>query len=132
MAGLPWVRWDSSVPSHDKVLALLADPSPKRWQAFTSFSCSVAWCGLQGTDGHVPVYALPVIHGTRATAALLVKHDLWQPDERGGWSMRNFLVRQEMSIVTETRAAAKRLGGIKGNCIRHHGEDCGCWQNRVA
>ena len=69
--GLPWVRWDSSVATHPKVLALLSDPSPKRWQAFTAFSCAVGYCGEHGTDGHIPPYALPFIHGTTATAALL-------------------------------------------------------------
>jgi hypothetical protein len=26
---------------------------------------------------------------------------------------------------------AQRLGAIKGNCIRRHGPDCGCWRDAV-
>jgi hypothetical protein len=125
---LPWVRLDTGLASHDKILALLADTSPKRWQAAFSFPCAIGWSGDHGTDGHVPSTALPFIHGTKATAALLEKYRLWVP-ERGGWFMPNYPVRQELSVVTAAKAEAKRLGGIKGNCIRHHGPDCGCWQN---
>lgn len=127
---LPWVRLDTAIASHDKILALLSDPSPKRWQAAFSFTCALGWCGDHGTDGHVPATALPFVHGTKATASLLEKHDLWQP-ETAGWFMPNYALRQELLVVTEAKRAAKRLGGIKGNCIRHHGPDCGCWKDSV-
>jgi hypothetical protein len=122
------VRLDSNIPSHDKILRLLSDPSPKRWQACTSCMFAFAWSGGQGTDGLIPTAALPFVHGTLATAALLVKYDLWSPVP-GGWAIRNFSVRQELLIVTESKRAAQRAGALKGNCIRHHGPDCGCWRN---
>lgn len=124
---LPWVRLDSNIPTHDKILRLLSDPSPKRWQACTSCMFAFAWSGGQGTDGLIPTAALPFVHGTPATAALLVKYDLWDKVE-GGWTIRNFGVRQELLAITEGKRAAQSSGGAKGNCIRYHGPDCGCWR----
>lgn len=125
--GLPWIRLDTGLPSHDKILNLLADPSPKRWQAAFSFPCSLAWCGDHGTDGHLPATALPFVHATKATAALCVKYDLWRP-EGTGWFLPNFAARQELSLVTVAKREAQKIGGLKGACRKNHGPDCGCWE----
>lgn len=125
--GLPWVRLDANIASHDKILALLSDPSPKKWQAFASYTCSFAWSGGQGTDGHIPTYALASVHGTKETARLLEKYGLWDVAV-AGWQIRNFHERQSLSAATESARAAKKRASAKGNCIRHHGPDCGCWK----
>jgi hypothetical protein len=124
---LPWVRLDSNVASHDKILRLLSDPSPKRFQAAASYMFSLAWSGGTGTDGHIPSAALPFVHGTPATARLLVKYQLWD-EATAGFTIRNFLYRQELAIVAEAKRTAQRLGAAKGNCIRHHGSECRCWE----
>ena len=126
--GLPWVRLDANIATHDKILALLSDPSPKKWQAFTSYVCGLGWSGGQGTDGKIPKTALPMIHGSTATARLLEKYDLWT-EARSGWAIRNFEQRQTLAAVADSARDAKRKGSIKGNCIRHHGADCGCWKD---
>lgn len=124
---LPWVRIDSGIASHDKVLNLLNDPSPKRHQAAFSYVCSIAWAANQGTDGRIPRTALPFIHGSTTTARLLQVYRLWEEAE-GGWRIRNFAMRQELSAVTAGKREAQRVGGLKGACLKHHGPDCGCWQ----
>ena len=43
--GLPWVRLDANIATHDKMLALLADPSPQKWQAAASYMFALAWAG---------------------------------------------------------------------------------------
>ena len=134
--GLPWVRLDANIPSHDKILALLNDPSPRRWQAFTSYVCSFAWSGGQGTDGHIPTYALGSVHGTKETARLLEKYGLWD-EAVAGWTVRNFAKRQPSTATSESTHDAKRRASAKGNCVRHHGPDCGCcssceWQVHAA
>ena len=124
---LPWVRMDTNLPHHDKVLSLLSDPSVKRWQAMASYCFSIMWSGGAGTDGHVPRAALGTVHGTKDTARLLVKHGLW--DENGhGWRIRNFEQRQELHVISEGKRAAQRLAAIKTNCERWHGKHCGCWR----
>jgi hypothetical protein len=125
---LPWVRMDSNLPSHDKVLELLSDPSPKRWQAAASYVFSICWCGAAGTDGRITPAALPMVHGTTATARLLVKHGLWDETEPRGWCVRNYEVRQELALVTEGKRAAQQRAARRTNCIRYHGPNCGCWR----
>jgi hypothetical protein len=121
------VRLDANIATHDKILALLSDPSPKKWQAFSSYMCSLAWSGGQGTDGFIPRAALPVIHGTSATARLLEKYDLWD-EARVGWTIRNYNKRQSLAAAAESVRATKQKASAKGNCVRHHGADCGCWK----
>ena len=125
--GLPWVRLDSNIASHDKILALLSDPSPKKWQAWANYMASFAWSGGQGTDGRIPKYALASIHATPTTARLLEKYGLWD-EAPGGWQIRNFAIRQPSTAATESAREAKQRASIKGNCVRHHGPDCGCWR----
>jgi hypothetical protein len=57
MAGLPWVRLDSNLATHDKILALLSDrtaPRGDRYQAAWSYTCSMGYAGGHGTDGLPP------------------------------------------------------------------------------
>lgn len=124
---LPWVRLDTNIAAHDKMLHLLSDPSPKRWQAAASYMFALGWAGGCGTDGFIPAAALPFVHGTTATARLLEKYSLWET-ATAGWRIRNFEQYQELLVITEMKRAAQRVGGRKGNCIRYHGPDCGCWR----
>lgn len=127
---LPWVRLDSNIASHDKVLALFSDPSAARWQAFSSYVCSLGWSGGQGTDGYIPAYALSTVHGNAKTARLLLKYGLWE-EAIGGFKIHNFETRQELSAVSAGKRAAQQVGAAKGNCVRWHGPTCGCWQREV-
>jgi hypothetical protein len=120
---LPWVRLDSNIATHDKVLALLK--SKDGYRAFTLYVCSLGYAGGHGTDGYVPKEALSVLHGTEKHAQMLIDRRLWEYHPEGaGYTIRNYDLRQELEMVTE----AKRLGAVKGNCIRWHGKDCGCWK----
>jgi hypothetical protein len=120
---LPWVRLDSHIGSHDKILDLLNDPSPKRWQAAFSYCCALGWSGDQGTDGRIPRTALPFVHGTTVTARLLVKYRLWE-EGTNGWLIHNFGSRQELSAITAGKQEARRVAAEKANCKRWHGETC--------
>lgn len=122
---LPWVRLDSNIGSHDKVLALLSDPSPKRWQAFASYMTALAWSGGHGTDGAIPRAALPFVHGTDSTAKLLCKYRLWEA-RTADWLIVNYSLRQELDLITEAKRAAQSLGARKARCRSNHGPDCGC------
>lgn len=120
---LPWVRIDSNIAGHDKVLQLLADPSPKRWQAAFSYVCAIGWAGDHGTDGAIPPVALGFIHGTPATARLLVVHRLFK-ETGNGWEIVNFGERQELAAITAGKQEARRYASEKANCTRWHGKDC--------
>jgi hypothetical protein len=122
---LPWFRVDSHIGSHPKVLGLLADPSPKRWQAFTSYICAIGWSVDHETDGAIPLIALPFIHGTPATARLLATYRLWTETNQG-WQIHNFAERQELAVVTHEKRSAQSKGGKKARCVANHGPNCGC------
>lgn len=125
---LPWVRLDSNIHAHDKILSLLSDPSRQKWQAFGLYVFALGWSGGQETDGRIPKSALPMLHGSPATARLLVKYGLWT-EHLTGWEIVNFAERQQLSDETYTIRKAQEIGGKKGNCVRWHGPNCGCWRN---
>lgn len=123
---LPWVRLDSNIGSHDKILALLSDPSVQKavkFQAAFSYCVALGWSGGQGTDGEIPRHALPFCHGTKQTARLLVTYRLWT-ETLTGWHIVNFEQRQELESVSAGKREAMRVGAAKGNCKRWHGDTC--------
>lgn len=122
--GLPWVRLDSNIASHDKILALLDERNGVK--AAWMYVCSLGYCGGHGTDGLVKFNVLPFVHGTKQLAGLLVQHGLLAPDPEG-WRIPNWDERQQSSGDTGRVRAAQSAGARKANCVRWHGEDCGCW-----
>ena len=123
MPGLPWVRLDANIATHDKILYLISDPSTLRWQAAFSYVCALAYAGGHGTDGKIPTAALGICHGNQKTARLLVKYRLWK-EAVSGYEIVNFALRQQTHEATEAIRAAQSEGGKRGNCRRHHGETC--------
>lgn len=126
--GLPWVRLDSNIGQNDKILALLDDPSPKKWQAFSSYVCALGWSAQHETDGKVPVRALPFVHGTATTARLLVKYGLWREASVTGYEIHNYDHRQMTVKAAKAKQAMQSAGGLKGNCKRWHLPGCECWK----
>lgn len=125
--GLPWVRLDASIATHDKILRAVHVRGGKAAVAVYMFS--LGWSGGHATDGHIPEYALPMIHATKADVAILVDVGLWESDPvDGGWRIRNYIERQELAVVSEVKRASQRLAARRTNCIRWHGKECGCWK----
>ncbi len=120
---LPWIRLDSNIASHDKILALLSDPSALRWQAVASYMFALGWSGTHGTDGKVPSHALVFVHGNAKTSRLLVKYRLWE-EASAGYAIKNWDERQPSSAATEATRAAQSAGARRANCKRHHGDLC--------
>lgn len=125
---LPWVRLDTNIASHDKILTLLEHRNG-RAIAFT-YVCAIAYSGQNGTDGHIPFAALPFLHATKRDMEILVEVGLLEPNPRG-WTVRNYANRQQTSAITQDIRAAQSIGAKKGNCVRHHGPECGCWRKSV-
>ena len=125
MAGLKWVRLESNIASHDKILALVAERDGVK--AAWMYVCSLAHCAGHGTDGLVSFNALPFIHGTRRLAELCVTHGLWIPDPKG-WRVKNYLERQQPQAASELARSLQSEGGRRGNCKRWHPPGCECWK----
>ena len=123
---LPWVRLDSNIFTHDKVLRLLGQRDGYR--AYAAYTFSLAYSGGHGTDGLIEPHVLGIIHATDRIAGMLVEARLWEYAEGGAYRIRNWEQRQELAVITETKRAAARLGGRKRSCLRYHGSECGCWK----
>ena len=123
--GLPWVRLDSNIYSHDKIALLLNEKDG--WRAYAVYTFSLAFAGGHATDGYIPRHILPILRGTPKIAQQLVEHRLWDYAE-GGWKIHNWEIRQELAVVSEMKRAGKRLAGRKSQCVQRHGPDCGCWR----
>lgn len=83
---LPWVRLDTAFPSNPKVLMLVED---KKWQSVTVYIGGLAYSGMHGTDGFLPLGCLPFLHGTKRNATDLMAVRLWMPCE-GGWAINGW------------------------------------------
>lgn len=121
---LPWVRLDTQFPTNPKVLTLVED---RKWRALFAFTCSLSYSGAHGTDGFIPRSALPFVHASTRDAADLVSVGLWHTDKKG-WVVNDWADYQQTQAETSDALAAKRAGSKKGNCIRWHGAECGCWR----
>lgn len=123
--GLPWVRLDSNVASHDKMLWLIDQPGG--WRASTVYLFSLGWSGGQGTDGHIPTHAVRAVHADKRTVELLVAGKFWEPCPNG-WMIRHYQDRQELAVVSDAKRSSARLGARKTNCSRYHAPGCECWK----
>ena len=124
--GLPWVRLDSSIYAHDKMLRLVSQRDGHRAAALYMFS--LGWSGEHATDGFIPDGAVAFLHGTPKHAQMLVDVRLWEK-ATGGYQIRNWEVRQQTATVTELKREIAHKASMKANCIRWHGPDCGCWKD---
>lgn len=121
---LPWVRLDTGLPDHPKILALLG---AKKHRAVLLYVFGLAYCGRHETDGFIPHAALPFIHGTRADAVELVEMRLWHHVE-GGFQVNDWQEYQPTSELSRQRIDSLKRASRKGGCIKNHGPDCGCWK----
>ena len=123
---LPWVRLDSSIYTHDKIVLLLS--AKDGWRAYGVYTFSLAFAGGHATDGHIPRHVLPILRGTDRHAEMLVDHGLWEHAENG-WRIHNWDTRQELALISEMKRQNKRLAGRKSQCVQRHGPECGCWRD---
>lgn len=102
--GLPWVRLDTQWPHNPKFLMLVED---KRWRSIAVYMGALGYSGVHGTNGYVPLVALPMIHATKKEAAELTDVGLWRPAQ-GGWDINGWAEFQPSSEETEERSRKAR------------------------
>lgn len=120
---LAWFRMDNNIATHDKIIGLLNDPHGQRFRAAFSYVCALGHSAGHGTDGHINPAELPFVWGTKATADLLIRYDLWIPNGHG-WEIKNYALRQELSEAAQAKREIASEAGRRGNCLRWHGPDC--------
>jgi hypothetical protein len=103
---LPWIRLDTALPDHPKILALVEGSKDGRASAFVHI-CAMAYAGRHGTDGFIPREALPRINGRAADAQRLVDSGLWHKEE-GGWTIHGWTEKQASDEDTQARSERAR------------------------
>jgi hypothetical protein len=122
---LPWVRLDTGLPDHPKVLELIES---KKHRAALAFVFGLAYSGRHETDGFIPKMALPFLHATRADATALVDSRLWHYTE-GGYQINDWEEYQPTSEASKLRLASLRQAARKGGCVKNHPPGCDCWKH---
>jgi hypothetical protein len=121
VSGLPWIRFDTSLPDNPKILELV-DMKDGPAAGFV-YCCGLAYAGKHGTDGFIPRGALARINGKPSHAARLVEVRLWL-EVPGGWQINGWDERQPSTEETRTRreraqkAAAARWDKERAQRIR--------------
>jgi hypothetical protein len=86
---LPWVRLDTAMPDHPKIVELVDEHGDAGMAAAFVWTCSLAYSGKHGTDGQIRRGLLARLNGKAKHAALLVKVRLWDEAD-GGWMIHNW------------------------------------------
>lgn len=110
---LTWFRADTSLASHDKIIALVEEHGGKGKQAGFVYLCALGHSVGHKTDGLIKKTSLKWLHGTAGDASLLVAAGLWEVCE-GGWRIRNFGTRQVVGAMQQAAHDAKSAAGKKG------------------
>lgn len=115
--GLPWVRVDSNLASHDKIADLVDQYMVKGKAAGFVYVCALGYAGQHETNGLIKKSNLKFIHGTPGDAQILVLAGLWLEVD-GGWQIKNYgnrnVVGGEHQAAAEATRAAQIEGGKKG------------------
>lgn len=110
--GLPWVRVDTNIPTHEKILELV-EMGAKGKQAGFVYSMSIAYAGGHGTDGVIRRVSLPWVHATPNDAKLLVQVGLWECVE-GGFRIKNYGTRNAVGQAQQAISDMRSVAGKKG------------------
>lgn len=122
---LPWVRLDTGLPDHPKILTLI---EAKKSRAALAFVFGLAYSGRHETDGFIPRAALPFLHATTSDANALVQARLWHHVE-GGYQVNDWEVYQPTSETSKARLESLRQAARKGGCAKNHPPGCECWKD---
>ncbi|QRY48128.1 hypothetical protein JVX93_15880 [Mycolicibacterium boenickei] len=119
MAGLQWIRLDTSTFENPKLLYLQED---KQYRAIVAHLQGMCYSAKHGLSGFIPKVALRVIGATTGDATKLVTAGLWMPAP-GGWEINGWaeyqLAGEEAARRSEKakRAAAARWSKRNGHVI---------------
>lgn len=86
MPGLKWIRLDTTMFEHPKLLYLKED---KQYKAIVVHLEGMSYSGRHGLAGYIPKAALRIIGATSQDAGRLVTSGLWAPAP-GGWQINNW------------------------------------------
>lgn len=116
MAGLPWIRCDTNVNTHDKILELVGNGAKGKAAGFV-YWMALCYSGAHDTGGLIKKAVLPFVHGTPADARQLIDARLWVAVD-GGWQIVNYgtrnVVGAAQQAIADELSAARSDAGKKG------------------
>lgn len=86
MANLPWIRLQTTMFEHPKVLNLKED---KHWRAIVAHLEAMTYTGRHALAGYVPKTAVRLLHIQSSDVTKLVAEGLWSPAP-GGWQINGW------------------------------------------
>src|SRR3954454_16466186 len=116
MAGLPWIRLDTNMPTNEKIIHL-AGLGDRGLAAAFVYVASLAHAGGHDTSGFIARDALPFVHGKRSHARILVDSGLWDEVENG-WQIRNWGERNVVAAAQQALSHIRSDAGKKGAAAR--------------
>jgi predicted house-cleaning NTP pyrophosphatase (Maf/HAM1 superfamily) len=111
---LPWIRLDTTLGDHPKMLALMEG---RRHKAALAYIFGLTYSGRHELDGFIPSSALPFIHATKADASALIEVGMWA-ETRGGYQINGWSDFQ----VSNEESRARRDKAQKAAMRRWHGD----------
>lgn len=112
---LPWVRLDTTIADHPKMLALIEG---KKHKAALAYILGITYSGRHELDGYIPRTALPFLHASKADADALVSVGMWHATN-GGWQINGWADFQISSEDSRKRKEKAQKAALK----RWHGGD---------
>jgi hypothetical protein len=118
MAGLKWIRLETSMFENPKLLYLQED---KQYRTIVSYLQGMCYAGRHGLAGFIPKAALRIIGATMADASRLVTEGLWIPAP-GGWQINGW---EEYQLANEeaTRRSEKAKKAAAARWAKRNGKN---------
>lgn len=110
---LPWIRLDTAMPDHPKIIDLVDQHGDRGMAAAFVWVCSLAYSGKHGTNGFITRSSLARINGKAAHARLLVGAGLWIDQVNVGWQIHGWAEFQESNEETIARSQRARNAALK-------------------
>jgi len=86
VANLPWIRLQTTMFEHPKILNLKED---KQWRAIVAHLEAMSYTGRNALAGYVPKTAVRLLHIQPGDVNRLVSEGLWAPAP-GGWQINGW------------------------------------------
>lgn len=118
MAGLQWIRLDTSFPDNPKIMDLVDHNQHRVVVGHISMMCHV---GKTGTDGYFPEGALRRYGITKKDAYTAAESGLWIPAPGGGFAINDWAEYQVSDEAAKARSDKARRAAEKRWANRNGG-----------
>lgn len=109
MAGLQWIRLDTTFPDNPKIMDLVDANQHRVVVAHVSMMCHL---GKTMTDGFFAEGALRRYAITKKDAGIAIESGLWIPKPGGGFEINGWMEHNPVDAAAEARSERARKGAL--------------------